>query len=463
MSGTTDHSLASTDIDRASATGDFSSSEKDIGTPEVHSPSLPPSEFLETIKAPRWWESKSYEEKPLDGAYGWAVVCACSMMLMFSMGCVNSYGSYQTYYHINQFPKEPMSTLSWIGTLQMAVMNLFGIPSGILCERLDSRLVTFTGGVIMGLSLIIASFCDGAVWKLLITQGIVFGMGASLVFIPATSIPSQWFVKNRPLAIGIVVAGGGIGGLWLTPATDHLITSMNTAWALRITGIIIIAINSACSIVVRNRYKVPPRDKIVDLAVLKDTRFLFLFAGTVCGTTGYFTPFFYMPSFAHQVAHTSVSFGTNLITIINAASTLGRILTGQAAMQLGNINTLLSCTIIAALSILVLWLPFHSAGTLVACAVVYGMFCGGFISLTPVILADIWGVSRISTIVGLLYIASSVGTIVGAPSSGAILDNIGRGVDFKPNIAFSGAFMMGAFLFFCGVRVATTRLLLSKV
>ncbi|KAJ2796060.1 hypothetical protein H4R20_005663, partial [Coemansia guatemalensis] len=135
---------------------------------------------------PRWWESKSLEDKPLDGWYGWGVVISGCFMLMFSMGCVNSYGTYQTYYHLHQFPDEPMSNLAWVGTLQFAVMNIFGIPSGILCERMDTRLVTFVGGVIMAVALIIASFCDSAPWKLILTQGIVFSLGASLVFVPST-------------------------------------------------------------------------------------------------------------------------------------------------------------------------------------------------------------------------------------------------------------------------------------
>ncbi|KAJ2372958.1 hypothetical protein IW150_003855, partial [Coemansia sp. RSA 2607] len=227
----------------------------------------------------RFYDNKPYETQPVDGKYGWVVVVAGCFMLMFSMGCVNSYGSYETYYHLNQFPNEKLSTLSWIGTLQWAAMNFVSIPSGILCERLDTRLVSFVGGLIMGVALIIASFCDSAVWKLLVTQGIVFGLGASLVFIPAVTIPSQWFVKRRPLAVGIVVAGSGIGGLWLTPATDSMIKNLGTAWALRITGIVVVAVNTVCSAFLRNRCAVTARDKIVDFSVLHDIRFVCVFGG----------------------------------------------------------------------------------------------------------------------------------------------------------------------------------------
>ncbi|KAJ2401399.1 hypothetical protein GGI23_001424 [Coemansia sp. RSA 2559] len=412
---------------------------------------------------PRWWENKSLEEKPIDGAYGWAVVASGCFMLMFSMGCVNSYGAYQTYYHLNQFPNESVSTLSWVGTLQFGGMCIFGIPAGILAERFDTRLVTFVGGLIMGVSLIIASFCDGAIWKLILTQGIVFALGASFVFIPSTSIPSQWFVKYRALAIGIVVAGSGIGGLWLTPATNSMIDSLGTGWALRITGIIVFAVNSVASLFMRNRLSVQSRDKIIDFSIFRDIRFDFIFMGAICATSGYFTPLFDLPTFASQVMGKSDSFSNNLLTIINAASTVGRIATGQLAPFLGTINTLTLCTLVASLSILIFWLPFHATGTVIACSIVYGIFCGGFISLLPVVMANLWGVQRISTIIGLLYVANFVGTMVGAPASGAILDNIGHGKNFKNTVAFSGVFMFCGFIFFVFLRLATRRKISEKI
>ncbi|KAJ2859628.1 hypothetical protein GGI22_002935 [Coemansia erecta] len=416
-----------------------------------------------TYSKPQWWENKSLEERPIDGAYGWAVALSGFIMLMFSMGCVNSYGAYETYYHLYQFPDEPLSTLSWIGTLQYAGMSVCGIPAGILVERFDSRLVTFVGGLIMAVAFIIASFCDDAVWKLILTQGIVFSIGAALVLIPSTSIPSQWFVKHRALAIGIVIAGSGIGGLWLTPATNSMINSLGTGWALRITGIIIFAVNSVASLFMRNRLHVEAREKIIDFSVTRDPKFMLVFIGAICCVTGYFTPFFELPTFAIQKMGKSNSFSDNLVTIINAASVVGRVGTGQLAPFLGTINTMTGCMFIASLSILILWLPFEAAGTAIACAIIYGLFCGGFISLLPVVMANIWGVHRISTIVGLLFIAFCMGGLIGAPSSGAIVDNIGHGTDFKPAIIFSGVFLLAATMFFVLLRFSTDRNIKAKV
>ena len=79
-------------------------------------------------------------------------------MQMFSMGMTNAFGEYQEYYLLHLFKNEATSNIAWIGTLQFACMNIFGILVGILCERIDTRLVAFIGGLIMAIALIAASF-----------------------------------------------------------------------------------------------------------------------------------------------------------------------------------------------------------------------------------------------------------------------------------------------------------------
>ncbi|KAJ1919337.1 hypothetical protein H4219_002025 [Mycoemilia scoparia] len=402
------------------------------------------------------------QKTPPDGGYGWLVVFSGFAMMMFSLGVANAFGEYQKDYHVELFPDEPMSNIAWIGTLQFACMNLFGILVGILCERMDSRLVTFIGGVIMAISLIAASFIK-VLWGLVLTQGLMFGIGGSCCFIPPCSLPSQWFTKKRGLAIGLAVAGSGLGGVWVTPVTHAMIQKLGFGWALRISGILIFVINSCASWFMRPFYPPKKRETIIDFEVLKDIRFMFVFASAVCGTCAYFAPFFYLPTFAMVKDGKSESFGTNLIIAINAASTIGRIGTGFVADRVGRINTLIVCTLMAALSILILWLPFHATGTMIAMTIIYGVFCGGFISLLPVIMADLFGVHRIANIIGLLYVANFCGSIVGAPAMGAILDNVGHGTNFVPTIVFSGVFMLSCTILQVCLRVSVTRKIFVKI
>ncbi len=79
------------------------------------------------------------------------------------------------------------------------------------------------GAVFMLAGFIGASFVTGDLGRdaglagLAILQGIMYGAGMSCAFPPVIGTPTSWFAKRRGLAIGLSVAGTGIGGFgWLS-------------------------------------------------------------------------------------------------------------------------------------------------------------------------------------------------------------------------------------------------------
>lgn len=72
----------------------------------------------------------------------------------------------------------------------------------ILVPRL-ARWVSTMGVVIMCLSLALGSFSQN-VTHLILTQGIVFGIGGCLAYTPSILFMSEWFVTKKGLAFGIV-------------------------------------------------------------------------------------------------------------------------------------------------------------------------------------------------------------------------------------------------------------------
>ncbi|KAJ2851879.1 hypothetical protein J3B02_003523 [Coemansia erecta] len=201
----------------------------------------------------------------LDSKFGWLVVFGSFFNLMLSIGTTTTYGVYLQEYKLVEFPNVSSSFLSWIGTLQFVMMCFFGIGVGVLCEHVDTRILSAFGAIVSGVALIIASFCNSP-WKLLLTQGILFGFGASFVYVTGLTLPPQWFAKYRAFATGIAIAGSGIGGLWLSFATHAIITNISWKWALRITGLIIIGVCGPISLLMKTRVKPAKREKIIDIS-----------------------------------------------------------------------------------------------------------------------------------------------------------------------------------------------------
>jgi MFS family permease len=80
----------------------------------------------------------------------------------------------------------------------MMSLGLFISP---IIMRLGYRRTMCIGTVVAPLGLILASFAT-QLWHIYLSQGILFGLGATFVFSPSIGLPSQWFVKRRAFATG---------------------------------------------------------------------------------------------------------------------------------------------------------------------------------------------------------------------------------------------------------------------
>lgn len=75
------------------------------------------------------------------------------------------------------------------------------------------------------------------VWHLILTQAILYGLGATALYFPIMSNAPRFFDRNRGFALGLILSGNGIGGLVLAPTVHVLIKRVGVRWALRILGL----------------------------------------------------------------------------------------------------------------------------------------------------------------------------------------------------------------------------------
>lgn len=76
------------------------------------------------------------------------------------------------------------------------------------------------------------------IWHLYLTQDVLFGLGASLVWFSCIGAPQQCFSKKRDLAVDITISGCDIGGLVVSNICQAAIEHSDYRWALRISGFI---------------------------------------------------------------------------------------------------------------------------------------------------------------------------------------------------------------------------------
>lgn len=68
------------------------------------------------------------------------------------------------------------------------------------------------GLVIAVLAIGLSSFAT-SVWQLILTQGVLLGLGGCFLYFPIYTFIDQWFVRRKGFAYGVMWAGSGCGGL----------------------------------------------------------------------------------------------------------------------------------------------------------------------------------------------------------------------------------------------------------
>jgi MFS family permease len=159
---------------------------------------------------------------------------------------VHSYGVIHDYYlHHEPFMAQP-GPLAAVSTTAVAIM-LFGSPMvSLLLQRYPNLRIGggCVGLAIMFIGLYIAS-CTNSSTVLLGTQGVMYGLGALLVYFPAMFLIDEWFVERKGLAFGISWAGTGVGGASTPFLLQWLLSTYGHRIALRVCAGIVVSLSSS--------------------------------------------------------------------------------------------------------------------------------------------------------------------------------------------------------------------------
>lgn len=190
---------------------------------------------------------------PIDGGYGWVCGTAAAVTNGHSWGFNFAYAVFLAYYLDNDvFPGSSPMQYAFIGGLSLTSLLAVSPLTTILMRRYGIRPIMFFGVVLKTASLVIASFAT-QLWHLFLTQGLLFGAGVGLLFIPTAAVVPHWFTANGSLASGISLSGAGLGGAVCSLAAGAMISSLGLNWAFRILGIIAFTVNSSCIFLIRDR------------------------------------------------------------------------------------------------------------------------------------------------------------------------------------------------------------------
>jgi MFS family permease len=383
-----------------------------------------------------------------DSPRAWGVAAAAFASMFVAFGIAYSYGAFLEELRAD-FGAGRAVAAGFFSLTSLLYFGLGGV-SGAAADRFGPRRVLLVGAAAFGIGLVATSQA-GSLAVALVAYGLGVGIGVACAYVPMVALVGGWFVERRTLALGVAVAGIGVGTLAIPPATAALIEE--TGW--RNAYLVLAAVGVATLVaaaVVAAPAPLAAHDEGVPLArAMRDSAYRRLYLSTVLASVALFVPFVHLPSYAEERGIDPVP-AAGLIGAIGIASVAGRLAIGAVAGGEGLLRAYQGCFAAMGLSFAVWWAAGGSYAAMLAFAIVLGVGYGGFVALAPAVVAARFGVGNLGALLGVLYTGAGVGSAVGPPAAGAAVDAWG----YEPAIAASLAIGLLAFAAVLGVRLRDT-------
>ena len=162
-----------------------------------------------------------------------ALVVLGGFLVHLSIGTIYTYGNMVPYvvsYIRNQSHPEDLAqaTSTWVFACALIGQGGAMFIGGWLVKKIGPRFTTLLGGWIMSAGVALTYFTiKVSFWLVLLTYGILFGIGVGIAYIGPLSSAMKWFPKWKGIANGVVVAGFGLGALIFDAVQTFYINPQN--------------------------------------------------------------------------------------------------------------------------------------------------------------------------------------------------------------------------------------------
>ncbi|KAK3066206.1 hypothetical protein LTS18_001909, partial [Coniosporium uncinatum] len=265
------------------------------------------------------------------------VLISAFMTVFQTIGMNQAYGVFQSYYTSNPadsvLPPSQASNKAVVAFVGMLGAGLTWAGSiyvnPLMARSKDLRHITLAGAVFMSLGYILAGFST-RIWHLLLTQGLLYGVGSSMLYFPILSVAPEYFDSRRGAAMGVILSGAGLGGLALAPIIRVLLDSVGVRWTLRALGLLNLVIGLPIAWSASPSRSSTRRPTLVNINIAKKPAFMLQVLAALLQASGNFVPLTFLPEFSVALGYTA-AFGALLLSVNNGVNSASRILMGFIA------------------------------------------------------------------------------------------------------------------------------------
>jgi MFS family permease len=378
--------------------------------------------------------------------YGYWVLAACFILTTVCVGCIPISFSF--------FVTSLEKALGWSRTEIMSAVTIFffcgaisGPLVGRLVHRFGGRKVISLGALIMSIGFVILSQMN-SLWQYYVGYALIgFGFITSSPMV-TSYILSNWFIRRRGAAVGIMGTGAGLSGIIFTPLVIVYLIP-NIGWSnTYITFAIIVAVVAIplALFVIRNKPadmgllpdgakvtaiddendEITPKAEGLTAKKAISTRAFWLLASAI------FLLLTNMGVWQNQTPHLedlefSPGIIASAITLFSIMTSVGTLTAGWLCDKIPVklvfiINTAL---VIVAISILLMVDSDSPAWLIYIYGILIGFGVGGGMPIMAMLVVTNFGLVSYATIFGMLSFFQSSGAAIGPMFAGYIYDKLG--------------------------------------
>jgi MFS family permease len=357
----------------------------------------------------------------VDSRRAWLTVVAAFFSSAVTLGTAYSFGAFFESMS-EEFDAAAGATAVIFGITTFSFFWL-SIVTGRMTDRFGPRLVLVVGAVAMFAGLMLTSRVQ-SLGVGYVTYGAGVGIAAACGYVPMVATVGGWFVHHRALAIGLAVAGIGVGTMVLSPLSAAMIDRYGWRDTYVVFAIGGAAVLLACVPLVDR----PPGDGSPQPSrfgdALRSPVFRRIHLSALALGLALFVPFVFVGQYAKERGIDAVQAAV-LVGVLGGSSVLSRVGFGSLVRRFGSFRLYRACFVIHGVSFLI-WLAAGSSyAMLVLFVLVLGVGYGGFVALSPILISDRMGVAGLGSILGVLYTAPGLGGLVGPPAAGWLVDRTG--------------------------------------
>lgn len=369
--------------------------------------------------------------------YGWIVAAACMLVMSMSIGIVNNcFGLFIVPACTEMgFTRQAMGTTQTMLSLGYMIVALF---SGVIFKEKYLRKLMCIGAVVM-----CASYAFFAVAKSLAAFyaiALVCSMAqATINLVPFSLIMTNWFNEKRGMAIGLVCAGSGLGGMLFNILGGQLVKMMGwRSTILMFTGIMCLVILPLVFWVIKVRPEDmglqpfgkaqtqgndTPEGGMTLREAMRTRAFYLLILDIVIAGMGVnaiattSTPF-YTDEFGNGVI------AANLASAFMAVLAIGKFTLGGLYDRFGVMKATFMARMLLIISLLALSMgknPVFIGIYLLCC----GLACASSSTAVPILARNTFGSKNAAAIIGVFSASQSLGAMISPAGCGLVCDKLG--------------------------------------